>query len=1114
LVVRSSTQTYSIDPCAACDPIDITIHDDISDLAINAPITDYCPGGTAITLSASFDEGAGGNNNLPYSFLWTPDSGIVANLCSNSPSPMCWSIDVEPERTTTYGVYVTDGQCWSHAEVEIVVPVSHLNLGNDITICDGTAIEIIPNFELSVTPTTTTYLWSPGNTSSTTLSLTPSQGITNYHLSLTINGCLIEDEVTVNAIACCSSGSSVHMQPIEMFIPNSNQNHNEYYNHTENLVTSFSVNCPTCVSQTGGLNNRLSATIDGGTGNPIIFIDGEFRIPYDIETDQNSPGPELDGMDLTLRNLTLSMGENAWINVMSRQRLVLENCTLTSCGSNMWRGIVLDKKGDRNSPEIGFNSLFPCFIENAETAVYLTRESIFNIEGVTFNNCFVDLEIVNQKENSNTNTIFGCNFTSSGAGLIAPHLGERKFAGVVLDDVDLVNIGKNSNVTAEVNTFENSIYGIKSKNSSVKLLNSDFFDIWDDVTTPAFGYAFYSESDFDFTDRSIQIGNGGNSGLNNFQRTFNGVYSVGEMNFDIRRNIFGNVSNVTSDRIRENCIYIDDNGPKNLNISGSASTPNEFHNYTFGVHVSRPNKFSTLLIKDNRFGAAQFIDDTGFEGTAINLVAIGLTALKDAEISDNEIGEPIPLTNPTVANPPLHPRIGIHLSSIALARVINNKISFYHTATPAFFTRGVWAENSRDLELSGNTIENISSTIGSGDLFVGLKMNQSPGSCIENNAITNFGHGISFFGESYLYSLFANTITDFDIGINLTNANIGPTVGTEDVNTPGNNNVMSNIWNLCNGCAATTKIDGSLATALLTWYTNISSGNTFPETGIQQGLIVDNISAGTPLSECPMPFQYLEEVDPPITLRVRNDLFGGVVADSIRYTQEYESEFRYEGKQVVFDVLKNHPTLLDMDDESDDAFIEFYSEMLSSNIKIIDSIEVLIHQKQFMLAYTLLNEFVDTNTIESNYKKVFGYYIKLMLWGADSIDDTDRDELLAIAYENPLLGGKSIYMARTILNLEVNDEPLSSSSRLMQPKKTQKEIILNIYPNPTSNLVHIVLSNSSLAEEIQLSDITERICSKVSDANQMTTSQFLPGVYFLRIKYESYTWNERLIINR
>ena len=53
-----------------------------------------------------------------------------------------------------------------------------------------------------------------------------------------------------------------------------------------------------------------------------------------------------------------------------------------------------------------------------------------------------------------------------------------------------------------------SRYGILSNNSSVKLLNSDFSDIWDDPSNPLDGGCFVSTSDFDFTDRSIQVGNG------------------------------------------------------------------------------------------------------------------------------------------------------------------------------------------------------------------------------------------------------------------------------------------------------------------------------------------------------------------------------------------------------------------------------------------------------------------------------------------------------------------------------------------------------------------------------------------------------------------------------
>ena len=1103
----TTTQIHTINPCAACDPIDITIHQDISNLVLSATATDFCPSttpSTPITLSASFDEGAGGDNNLSYSLLWTPDSGIVYSPCSDS--PMCWSIKVEPERTTTYGIYVTDGHCWKSAEVEIKVPVARFTLGEDITICTNTTINVKSNYIDTDLNTQVSYLWSDASTSEV-LQITPStSGTFEYILTVTDDNCSREDTIIVNVISCCNPGTSVHVSPIEILNPNSSRN--EYFNHADNLAMAItSSNCSGCsVTFSPSSGNQDKVEINGGTGNNSIFIDGEFRITNDIN-DLSVQGLEVDGMDLTLKNFTINIGEKAWFNVAGGRKLIFENCKLASCNNVMWRGIVLDQKGDSKSPEIEFKGTN--LVENAETAVYLTREAIYNIDDVVFNNCYIDIEVVNHKGSAGSNSITGCTFQSSGAGLIAPYLGDRKFAGIVLDDVNLINIGISGGNT---NVFTGSTYGIKSKNSSIKLLNSEFHDIWDDASIPTTGMCIYSESDFDFSDRSIQIGNGSSNGLNNFQRAFNGVYSVGEMNFDIRRNLFGNVANEPIDRIRGYCIYIDDNGPKNLNISGSTSTPNEFNNYLYGIYISRPNSFGIQTIIGNKFGAGHFSDDRHFEGTAINMVALGLTALKNAEISDNIIGEPI-TTTPSVVFPPLQPRIGIHLSSIALARVLNNSISFYHSTTPADNNRGIWSENSRDLEISGNTIENISSANGSDDLFVGMRINQSPGSCIENNAITNFGHGMSFFGQSFVYSLFSNTITDFDIGINLSNANIGLTVGTEDNQNPGNGNVMGNVWNLCNGCTATTKIDGSLASAVLTWYTNVSSGNTFPDNNVT-GIIVDNISAGTPLSECPMPFQYLEDEDPPITLRVRNDLFGGVVADTVRYTAEFENEFRYESKQVVYDVLKNHPTLLDMNDESDDAFVEFYSDMLSSNIKKIDSLEVLINQKQFELAHTLLNEFVDTNTIEYNYKFVFTYYIKLMLWGEDSLDDGDSEELLTIANENPILGGKSIYMARTILNLEVNDEPLSSSSRLMQSKKTQKEITLNIYPNPSNNIVNVLLSNSSIAEEIQLSDITGRVCSKLSDANQMSTSQFLPGVYFLRVKYESYTWYERLIIHR
>lgn len=104
--------------------------------------------------------------------------------------------------------------------------------------------------------------------------------------------------------------------------------------------------------------------------------------------------------------------------------------------------------------------------------------------------------------------------------------------------------------------------------------------------------------------------------------------------------------------------------------------------------------------------------------------------------------------------------------------------------------------------------------------------------------------------------------------------------------------------------------------------------------------------------------------------------------------------------------------------------------------------------------------------------------------------------------------------ARTILNLEVNDEPLSSSSRLMQPKIEEKDVTLNVFPNPAGDLVYVRLSNDLVPQEIYIFDITGRISIVCSNTSQVNTTFLMQGVYFLKVKHDNYTWNERLIISR
>ena len=82
-------------------------------------------------------------------------------------------------------------------------------------------------------------------------------------------------------------------------------------------------------------------------------------------------------------------------------------------------------------------------------------------------------------------------------------------------------------------------------------------------------------------------------------------------------------------------------------------------------------------------------------------------------------------------------------------------------------------------------------TANNGDFLTGIRFENSSNSCIEISTLENLGFGMRFEGTSIVQSLFQNTITNFDEGIHLEDADIGATVGSE--NSPGDGNVMGNV---------------------------------------------------------------------------------------------------------------------------------------------------------------------------------------------------------------------------------------------------------------------------------------------------------------------------------
>lgn len=130
------------------------------------------------------------------------------------------------------------------------------------------------------------------------------------------------------------------------------------------------------------------------------------------------------------------------------------------------------------------------------------------------------------------------------------------------------------------------------KNSSLKLLNNSFHDLWDSPTTPTIGAGVYVLSDFDQNDRTLKVGNGVASGTSNgtntFTKSINGIYSEGEMNFDINKNTFGTPGTLTPnvERLRLYSIGIKRSGNKTVIIENKnkfTTTLTEFGSKTIWI---------------------------------------------------------------------------------------------------------------------------------------------------------------------------------------------------------------------------------------------------------------------------------------------------------------------------------------------------------------------------------------------------------------------------------------------------------------------------------------------------------------------------------------------------
>jgi hypothetical protein len=179
----------------------------------------------------------------------------------------------------------------------------------------------------------------------------------------------------------------------------------------------------------------------------------------------------------------------------------------------------------------------------------------------------------------------------------------------------------------------------------------------------------------------------------------------------------------------------------------------------------------------------------------------------------------------------------------------------------------------------------------------------------------------------------------------------------------------------------------------------------------------------------------------------------GCLIDRIHaYIQEsndttINEEYRYYNQDLAYSLLKDSLQLMYSGATYDAELQNFYTLMSLSNLGQLSNVQDLLKDDDIAAAY-LLNEAINPeNLIEQNTQEVNRVVIAQ---DRDSIYLTQEQKniLLPIAYQLPILGGEAVYRARTLLGIDLDESLLAS--RFATNGETVSMDNYHLYPNPNN----------------------------------------------------------------
>ena len=229
---------------------------------------------------------------------------------------------------------------------------------------------------------------------------------------------------------------------------------------------------------------------------------------------------------------------------------------------------------------------------------------------------------------------------------------------------------------------------------------------------------------------------------------------------------------------------------------------------------------------------------------------------------------------------------------------------------------------------------------------------------------------------------------------------------------------------------------------------------------------------------------------------------ANVVGGAIQYS-EFEASNGYTDSINAILTLSRDSNLRN----SNIDFLNFYNDAMNNSIGDFITVLNFVDDGDYSAAQTKLNMIDCSSQIELNLKDVLSIFINSKI-NTEDYSIQDIETLQNVAYQIPKEGGPAVYLARAILNSEMDDA--NGTGRFGNNQTNVTNYYFELSPNPANDLLRIVNYKTDKSFQVEIVDLYGKVVlSKTFDGNlqqhQLNISELKSAIYFVLIKDKNIT---------